>query len=72
MLQVVKEKQMRRTSDGKIFDFVRVMLVGKPNQSVESLKAEYAKYIPKQLLNKKSNLEPKNKELPVFSFWRQK
>jgi len=73
MIQVVDEKQMRRNSDGAIVDFIKIMIVGKPNQSIDSLKEEYKEYIPNYLLNKKSNSSiPVNQELPVFTFWRKK
>jgi len=72
MLQVVNTKKMKLNSNGVLVDFIRIMLVGKPNQSVNDLKADYAEYIPQELLDKKSDLKPKNNELPVFSFWKQK
>ena len=68
MLQVVNTKKMKLNSNGVLVDFIRIMLVGKPNQSVNDLKADYAEYIPQELLDKKSDLNPKMMNFQFFLF----
>ena len=68
MIQIMQEKII----DGK--DMIKVIIVGKPNQSINQLKSEHKKYIPNELLNRDSHLKnnSENKDIPVFSFWRIK